>query len=240
MFSVHNKQSRERSSSKSKKKKERFFHSVEVFQIAQSLSRYGLLEDQKLLRVRLVQPVRVGPGPLRPGPQAQGGGQVTEARKRHQTRQMVSDFFWKYITKTLHRAPSPPQKSLRVCTHFRTFLGLVLTGETLPDLWEPSLMWSGPVVGPETGDPGPWKPSKWRHECSVATALCTVQQWLLYTYCPTLLLLTASKANSANNLECSNGTVGAKADLIHGPGPPHDLPGLPGGSQGRAWLPCRA
>ena len=33
MFSVHNKQIRERSSSKSKKKKERFFHSAEVFQI---------------------------------------------------------------------------------------------------------------------------------------------------------------------------------------------------------------
>ena len=32
--------------------------------------------------------------------------------------------------------------------------------------------------------------------------------------------LAASKANTADNLECSSGTVGAKADLIHGPNLP--------------------
>ena len=113
---------------------------------------------------------------------------------------------------------------MRVCTDFRTFPGLGLAGGTLPDLGKPSLMRSGSVVGPETGDPGPWKPMTSR-VLGGHTAVHRSSGY--YTYCPTLLVLTASKANSANNLECSNGTVGAKADLIHGPGPPYDLPGLP-------------
>ena len=50
---------------------------------------YGF-QDQRLLRVRKLGPVRVGPGPLRPGAPPEGRGQVLEARQRHQIRQMVS------------------------------------------------------------------------------------------------------------------------------------------------------
>ena len=52
----------------------------------------ALLENPEVPDCRLVEPVRVGPRPLRPGPEAEGRVQIEETQRTDPTRQVVPEW----------------------------------------------------------------------------------------------------------------------------------------------------